>query len=60
MMARSTRRGHHANHFDPSDFSVYMVGLARSRPTLRGWIVLAVLTGTILAFAVFVLGNSIF
>jgi hypothetical protein len=48
---------HRPNHFGPTDLSAYILGLPKSRPRLRSWLVLAVVVGTILSFAVFVLGN---
>jgi hypothetical protein len=59
-MAHETRHRHHANYFDQSELPMHMLGMPRSRPQLRTWLLLAILTGTVLALAVVVIGNLIF
>jgi hypothetical protein len=60
MTTKSGGHRHHANHFGQSDLSAYMLGLPKSRPRLRTWIVLAVLMGVVLGVAMLVLGDLIF
>jgi hypothetical protein len=57
MTAKSAGRRRHANHFGQTDLSIYMLGLPKSRPRLWNWIVLAVVMGTVLGFAMLVLGD---
>jgi len=59
-MAHGTRHGHRRNHFDPADPSIHMLGLPKSHPGLGNWCDFAIVTGTILALAVLVIGNLIF
>jgi hypothetical protein len=60
MTTKSGGHRHHANHFGQSDQSVYMLGLPKSRPRLRAWIMLAVLMGVVLGVAMLVVGDFIF
>jgi hypothetical protein len=60
MTAKSGGHRHHANHYGQPDLSVYMLGLPKSRPRLRTWLVLAVLMGAVLGIAMLVLGDFIF
>jgi hypothetical protein len=60
MAAKSGGHRHHANYFNQTDLSIYMLGLPKSRSRLRNWIVLAVLMGTVLALAMLALGDLIF
>ncbi|MGD0404000.1 MAG: hypothetical protein ABSB66_12485 [Candidatus Acidiferrales bacterium] len=59
-MAQEPRRRRHANRFDQPDPSVHMLGIPKSRPKFRTWFVLAILTGTVLALALILVGNLIF
>jgi hypothetical protein len=59
-MAQETRRRRHASHFDQPDLSVHMLGVPKSRPQFRTWLLLAILTGTVLALALVLAGNLIF
>jgi hypothetical protein len=61
-MANEIRHRHHhrADYFDQSDVSMHMLGMPKSRPQLRTWLLLAILTGTAFALALVVLGNLIF
>jgi len=60
MTAKSGGHRHRANHSGQPDLSVYMLGLPKSRPRLRTWLVLAVLMGAVLGIAMLVLGDFIF
>jgi hypothetical protein len=44
----------------PPYLSAQLLGLPRSRLRLRGWLVIAVATGILLALIVFAVGNLIF
>jgi hypothetical protein len=59
-MAHELRHRHRADYFNQPDVSMHMLGIPKSRPQLRTWLLLAVLTGAVLAFALVVLGNLIF
>ncbi len=59
-MAHGTRHRQHAIRFDQSDLPDHMLGMTKSRPRLGNWFVFAVLTGTVLALVLVVLGNLIF
>jgi hypothetical protein len=39
---------------------MHMLGMPKSRPQFRTWMLLAVLTGAVLALAIVVIGNLIF
>jgi hypothetical protein len=58
-MAHGTRHRHQAL-LDETDPSIHMLGLPKSYSRLGTWLVFAILTGTVLALAVVVLGNLIF
>ncbi|MGA2900351.1 MAG: hypothetical protein ABSF40_08995 [Candidatus Acidiferrales bacterium] len=59
-MAHETKYREHANYFDQPDLSMHMLGMPKSRPQFRTWMLLAVLTGAVLALAIVVIGNLIF
>ncbi|HXN98074.1 MAG TPA: hypothetical protein VN881_03315 [Candidatus Acidoferrales bacterium] len=59
-MAHESRHRHHADYFDQPDVSIHMLGMPKSRPQLRTWLLLAILTGTVLALALVLVGNFIF
>jgi hypothetical protein len=59
-MAQETRRRRHASYFDQADPSAHMLGVPKSRPRFRTWLLLAILTGTVLALALVLAGNLIF
>jgi hypothetical protein len=59
-MPHETRHRHKASALDETDTSIYMLGLPQSRPRFGNWFVFAILTGTLLALALVVLGNLIF
>jgi hypothetical protein len=59
-MAQEPRRRRHVNYFDQPDLSVHMLGVPKSRPQFRTWLLLAILTGTVLALALVLAGNLIF
>jgi hypothetical protein len=58
-MAHESRHRHEASYFDQSDVSMHMLGMPKARPQLRTWLLLAILTGTVLALALVLLGNMI-
>jgi hypothetical protein len=60
MVAKSGGHRHRANRFSQTDLSIHMLGLPKSRPRLRKWIVLAVFMGTVLGLAMLALGDWIF
>jgi hypothetical protein len=60
MTANSGRRGHHAKRFYQTDFSIYLLGLPKSRLLFFNWLLLAVLTGTILGLSMRAIGDLIF
>ena len=62
-MAHQLRHRHHADYaeyFDQPDVSMHMLGMPKSRPQLRTWLLLAILSGTVLALALCLIGNLIF
>lgn len=59
-MDHEIRHREHANYFDQSDISMHMLGMPKSRPQFRTWLLLAILTGTVLALALVLVGNMIF
>jgi hypothetical protein len=58
--ASPTRRRDHAAHSDQTDPSVYMLGLPKSRSIRWNWFIFALLTATVLAIGLVVLGNLVF
>ncbi len=56
------RPGHrqHADFFGQADPSVHMLGFPKSHPRLGTWLVLAILSATVLGLAVVMLENLIF
>ena len=54
-MAKPTGPGRQANFSDSANPSVDMLGLPKSHPRLASWLVIAILSGIILAIAVLVL-----
>jgi hypothetical protein len=52
MSTKPRTDAEHAAHFN--DPAVYMLGLPKARPRIRGWLVFAILAGAILAIAVLV------
>lgn len=59
-MAHESRHRHQASYSDQSDVSMHMLGMPKSRPHLRTWLLLAILSGTVLALALCLIGNMIF
>jgi hypothetical protein len=59
-MPHGTKHGHQASVFDEPDPSIYMLVEPQPRPRLGNWFVFAIITGTLLALALVVLGNLIF
>lgn len=60
LMAHRTGHRHHAGDFDQADPSIYMLGLSKSRSMSWNWLIFAILTATVLAIGLVVLGNLIF
>jgi hypothetical protein len=58
-MAQGTKHRRQAGVLGEINPSFYLLGLPKSHPRLGNWLVFAILTGTILALAVFMLGNLI-
>jgi hypothetical protein len=56
-MRQGTKRAQNGNYFGPTDPSLHMLGLPRSRPRLGNWGLVAILAGTLLALAVIVFEN---
>ena len=57
---RHRHRSDYVDYFDQPDVSMHMLGMPKSRPQLRTWLLLAILTGTVLALALCLVGNLIF
>jgi hypothetical protein len=49
MSSRHRRRAHTAEIFKQEDPSIHMLGLPKSHPRLRLWVLLAVLAGALVA-----------